>query len=128
MSGSSHVLDTQILGSDTGKRNTLRWLKGYVDKQEVCGKPRIPPPEASAQELAPNHNEEDRLRPHLWMSVFKRTAHAYTRPGYSVWPICTGAGATMTRQTVGMWATEVHLAQGGMWVVEPGSCSWRALT
>ena len=78
--------------------------------------------------LGASHNEEDRLRPHLWMSVFKRTAHAYTRPAYSVWPICTGAGATMTRQTVGMWETEVHLAQGGMWVEEPGSCSWRALT
>ena len=33
----------------------------------------------------------------------------------------------MTRKTVGMWKTEVHLAQGGMRVEEPGSCSWGAL-
>jgi len=29
--GSSHILDTQVLGFDTGKRNTLRWLQGSVD-------------------------------------------------------------------------------------------------
>ena len=78
--------------------------------------------------LLPSHNEEDRLRPHLWMPVFPTTAHTYTHPAYSMWPICIGAGAAMTRQTAGMWETEVHLAQGGMWVGEPGSCSWRALT
>ena len=78
--------------------------------------------------LLPSHNEEDRLRPHLWMPVFPTTTHPYTCPDYFLWQICTGAGAAMTRQTVGMWATDVHLAQGGMWVVEPGSCSWWALT
>ena len=31
VSGSSHILDTQVLGSDKGMRNTLRWLQGYVD-------------------------------------------------------------------------------------------------
>ena len=74
-----------------------------------------------------SHNEEDRLRPHLWMPVFPTTAHPYTHPAYSVWPICSGAGSAMTRQTAGMWETEVHLAQGGIWVGEPGPCSWRAL-
>ena len=53
MSGSSHILDTQVLRSDTGNRNTLRWLQCYVDKQEVCGKPGLPPPGACAQGLAP---------------------------------------------------------------------------
>ena len=77
--------------------------------------------------LLPRHNEEDRLRPHLWMPVLPTTAQAYTRPAYSVWPICPGAGAAMTRLTAGMWETGVHLAQGGMRVEEPGSCSWRAL-
>ena len=31
VSGSSHILDTQVLRSDKGMRNTLRWLQGYVD-------------------------------------------------------------------------------------------------
>ena len=61
-------------------------------------------------------------------TCFPNTAHTYTRPAYSVWPICTGAGAAMARQKAEMWETEVHLAQGGMWVEQPGSCSWRALT
>ena len=78
--------------------------------------------------LLPSHNEEDRLRPHLWMPVFPTTAQTYTRPASSVWPTCTGAGAGMTWKTIGMWETEVHLAQGGMSVEEPESCSWRALT
>ena len=29
--GSSHILDTQVLGCDTGNRNTLRWLQSYVE-------------------------------------------------------------------------------------------------
>ena len=62
------------------------------------------------------------------MPVFPKTAHTYTRPALSVWPICTVAGAAMTRKTAGMWETEEHLAQGGMRVEEPGSCSWGALT
>ena len=78
--------------------------------------------------LHPSHNEEDRLRLHLWMPVFSKTANTYTRSAYSVWPVCTGAGAALTRQTAGMCETQVHLAQGGMWVEEPGSCSWRAFT
>ena len=70
--------------------------------------------------LLPSHNEEDRLRPHLWMSVFPTIAHHNTCPACFVWPICTGAVSAMTRQRAGMWETEVHLAQGGMWVEEPG--------
>jgi len=124
VSGSSHISDTQVLGSDIGKRNTLRWLQGYVDEQEVCGKPGLPLQEHVLRVLLSSHNEEDRLRPHLWMPDFATTAHH----AYSLWPIYTGAGAAMTRQTAGMWETEVHLAQGSMWVEEPGSCSWRALT
>ena len=80
------------------------------------------------RDLLPSHNEEDRLRPHLWMPVFPTTPHTYTHPAYSMWLICTGPRAAMTRQTAEMWETEVHLAQGGMWVEEPGWCSWRALT
>ena len=64
----------------------------------------------------PSHNEEDRLRPHLWIPVFPTTAHHYTHPAYFTWLICTGAGAAMTRQRAGMWEIEVHLAQGGIWV------------
>ena len=78
--------------------------------------------------LLPSHSEEDRLRLHLWMPVFPTTAHTYTHTAYSMWPICPGAGSAMTRQTAGKWETKVHLAQGSMWVEEPGSCSWRALT
>ena len=90
-------------------------------------------PDSSLQEhvlrgLLPSHNEEDRLRPHLWMPVFPTRADTYTRPAYSVWLICTGAGSAMTRQTAGLWETEVQLAQCGMGLEEPGSCSWRALT
>ena len=33
----------------------------------------------------------------------------------------------MARQTAGMWETEVHLAQGGLWMEDLASCSWRAL-
>ena len=70
--------------------------------------------------LGASHNEEDRLRTHLWMPVFPTTAHTYTRHAYSLWPIGTGAGAAMTRLTAGMWETGVHLAQGSMQVEEPG--------
>ena len=62
--------------------------------------------------LLPSHNEEDSLRPHLWMPVYSTTSHIYTRPAYSVWPICSGAGDAMTRQTARMWETEVHVGQG----------------
>ena len=94
----------------------------WTNRKSV-GRPHSPIQVYVLRGLLPSHNEEDRLIPHLWMSVFPTTAHTYTRPAYSVWLICTGAGAAMTRQTAGMWETEVHLAQGGMLVKEPGSCS-----
>ena len=118
-------METQIFGSDTGKRNALSWLQGHgTNKRSV---------DSSLQKhvlrgLLPSHNEDDRLIPHLWMPDFLTTANAYTHPAYSLWLICTGAGAAMTRPIAGMWETEVHLALGFMWVEEPGSCSWRALT
>ena len=34
--------------------------------------------------LHPSHNEEDRLRLHLWMPVFSKTANTYTCSAYSV--------------------------------------------
>ena len=92
------------------------------------GTPDSPLQEDVLRGLLPSHSEEDRLRPHLWMPVFPTTAHTYTCPAYSVWAICTGAGSVMTRQIAGMWEREWHLAQGGIWVEEPGSYSWRALT
>ena len=99
----------------------------WTNRRSV-GSPESPLQVHVLRGLLPSHNEVDRLRPHLWMPVFPTTAHTYTGPAYSVWPICTGAGAAMTRHKAGMWETEVHLAQGGMWVEESGSCSWRALT
>ena len=92
------------------------------------GTPDSPLQEHVLRGLLPSHNEEDRWRSHLWMPVFSTTADTYTRPAYSVWPICTGAGSAMTRQTAGFWETEVHLAQGSIWVGEPGPSSRRALT
>ena len=69
------------------------------------GSPDSPLQDHVLRGLLPSHNEEDRLRPHLWMPVFPTTAHPYTRPAYSVWPICTGAGAAMARQKAEMWET-----------------------
>ena len=99
----------------------------WTNRRSV-GSPDSPLQEIVLRGLLPSHNEEDRWRPHLWMPVFPTTAHTYTYPAYSVWLICTGAGAAMTRKTAGMWETEVHLAQVSMRVEELGSCSWRALT
>ena len=70
--------------------------------------------------VLPSHNEEDRLRLHSWMPVYSTTAHPYTCPAYSMWPICTGAGAAMTSQTARMWETEVIVGQGGNWAEELG--------
>ena len=80
------------------------------------GSPDSPPQEHVLRGLLPSHNEEDRLRPHLWMPVYSTTPHTYTHPAYTMEPICTGAGAAMTRQTARMWETEVHLSQVSMWV------------
>ena len=92
------------------------------------GSPDSPLQKHVLRGLLPSHNEEYRWRLHLWMPVFPTTAHSYTCLAYSMWPICIGAGAAMTRQTAGMWETEVHVAQGSKRVEEPGSCPWRPLT
>ena len=123
----SHILDTQVLGLTQGRETPLDGCRAMWTNRKSVGSPDSPFQEHVLSSLFPSHNEEDRLIPHLWMSVFPTTAHTYTRPAYSVWLICTGAGAAMTRQTAGMWETEVYLALGCMWVEEPGSCSWRSL-
>ena len=99
----------------------------WTNRRSV-GSPDSPLQKHVLRGLLPSHNEDDRLIPHLWMPDFLTTANAYTHPAYSLWLICTGAGAAMTRKTAGMWETEVHLAQVSMRVEELGSCSWRALT
>ena len=78
--------------------------------------------------LLPRHGGKDRFRLHMWLPVSPTTTHPYTCPAYFTWLLCTGAGAAMTRQRAGMWEAEVHLAHGGIWVGQPGPCSWRALT
>ena len=99
----------------------------WTNRRSV-GSPDSPFHEHVLRGLLPRHNEEDRLRPHLWMHVFLTTAYPYTRHAYSVWLICTGAGAVITRQTAGMCEIDVHLDQSSLRVEEPGSCSWKALT
>ena len=42
MSVSNHILDTQVLGSDKGKTNTVRWLQGYVANRRSVGSPDFP--------------------------------------------------------------------------------------
>ena len=84
------------------------------------GSPDSPLQEHLLRGLLPSYIEEDRLRPHLWMPVYSTTSHIYTRPAYSMWPICPVARAAMTRQTARMWETEVHVGQGRKWVEEPG--------
>ena len=99
----------------------------WTNRRSV-GSPDSPLQEIVLRGLLPSHNEEDRWRLHLWMPVFPPSAHPYTCQAYLVWLICIGAGAAMTKQRVGMWETEVHLVQGGIWVGETGPRSWRALT
>ena len=38
----SHILDTQVLGSDKGKTNTLRLLQVYVTNMRSVGSPDSP--------------------------------------------------------------------------------------
>jgi len=115
-------------GLTQGRETPLDGCRATWTNRRSVGSTDSPLQEHVLRGLGASHNEEDRLRTHLWMPVFPTTAHTYTRHAYSLWPICTGAGAAMTRRTAGMWETEVHLAQGGMRLEEPGSCSWRALT
>jgi len=113
-------------GLTQGRETPLDGYRAMWTNRKSVGSPDSPLQEHVLRGLLPSHNEEDRWRSHLWMPVFSTTADTYTRPAYSVWLNCTGAGAAMTRLTAGMWETGVHLAQGSMQVEEPGSCSWRA--
>ena len=115
-------------GLTQGRQTTLDGCRAMWTNRRSVGSPDSPLQEHVLRGLLPSHSKEDRLRPHLGMPVYPTTAHPYTHPAYSVWPICIGAGAAMTRQTAGMWETEVHLVQGGIWVGETGPRSWRALT
>ena len=115
-------------GLTQGRETPLYGCRAMWSNRRSVGTPDSPLQEHVLRGLLPSHSEEDRLRPHLWMPVFPTTAHTYTRPAYSLWPICTGAGAVIIRQTAGMCEIEVHLEKCGLQVEEPGSCSWRALT
>ena len=99
----------------------------WTNRRSV-GRPDSPVQEHVLRGLLLSHNEEDRLRPHLWMPVYSTTPHTYTHPAYTMEPICTGAGVVMIRKTAGIWETRVYLAQGDMWVEEPRSFIWRAPT
>ena len=110
-----------------GRQTPLDGCRAMWTNRRSVGRPDSPVQEHVLRGLLLSHNEEDSLRPHLCMPVCPTTALPCTRPAYTVWPICTWVGTTMTRQTAGMWETEVHLAQGSMRVEEPGWCSWRAL-
>ena len=113
VSASSHILDTQVLGLTKGRQTPLDGCRALWTNWRSVGRPDSPVPVHVLRGLLPSHNEEDRLRPHLWMPVYSTTSHIYTRPAYSVWPVCTGAGDAMTRQIARMWETEVHVGQGG---------------
>ena len=84
---------TQNSWSLTQRRETPLngWRAMWTNRRSV-GSPDSPLQEHVLRGLLPSHNEEDRLRPHLWMPVFPKTVHPYTCPAYSVWPMCTGAG------------------------------------
>ena len=123
----SHILETQVLGSDKGKTNTLRWLQGYVANMRSVGSPDSPSRSMCSRacsQATMKRTDSDRIFGYLFSQQLPTLTHALL----SVWLICIGAGAAMTRQTAGMWETEVRLAQGSMWVEELGSCSCRALT
>ena len=123
----SHILDTQVLGSDKGKTNTLRWFQGYVANKRSVGSSDCPSRSMCSgaySQATMKRRDSDRICGYLFSQQLPTLTHALL----SVCPICTGAGAAMTRQKAEKWETEVHLTQGGMWVEQPGSCSWRALT
>ena len=103
-------------GLTQGRQTPLDGCRATWTNWRSVGKPDSSVQVHVLRGLLPSHNEEDRLRPHLWMSVYSKTAHTYTRPAHSVCPICTGAETAMTRQTARMWETEVHLSQVSMWV------------
>ena len=83
MSGSSHILDTQVLGLTQGRETALDGCRAMWTNRRSVGSPDSPLQEHLLRGLLPSYIEEDRLRPHLWMPVFPKTAHPYTRPAYS---------------------------------------------
>ena len=79
VSGSCHILDTQVLGLTQRRQTHLDGCRAMWTNRMSVGT-RTPPPGTCAQGLLPSHIEEDRLRTHLWMPVFPSTAHPYTCP------------------------------------------------
>ena len=94
-------------GLTQGRETPLDGCRAMSTNRRFLGSRDFPLHENVIRSLHPSHNEDDRLRLHLWMPVLPKTALPWTCPPYSVWPICTGAGAATTRQTAGMWETEV---------------------
>ena len=91
------------------------------------GSPDSPLQEHVLRGLLPSHNEEDRLRPHLWMPVFPKLptlTHALLSPSGRC-ALEQGCHDQVDSWDVGKIGAS---GQGGMRVEEPGSCSWRSLT
>ena len=80
----SHILDTQVLGLTQRRETPLDGCRAMWTNRRSVGSPDSPLQEHVLRGLLPNHNEEDRLRPHFWMPVFPTTAHPYTRPAFCV--------------------------------------------
>ena len=75
------------------------WLTGGLWEAQT------PPPGACSQGLVPKPQWRGQIVTTFVDTCFPNTAHTYTHPAYSVWPICTGAGAAMARQKAEMWET-----------------------
>ena len=84
-------------GLTQGKETPLAGCRAMWTNKRSVGSLDSPLQKHVLWGLLPSHNEEDRLRPHLWMPVFSTTADTYTRPASAVWLISTGAGSAMTR-------------------------------
>ena len=80
VSGSSHILDTQVLGLTQERETALDGCRTMWTNRRSVGSPDSPLQEHLLRGLLPSYIEEDRLRPHLWMPVFPTTAHTYTHP------------------------------------------------
>ena len=53
VSGSSHILDTQVLGLDTGKRNALNGCRATWTNRKSVGSPESPLQELVLRSLLP---------------------------------------------------------------------------
>ena len=76
----SHILDTQVLGLTQRRETPLDGCRAMWTNRRSVGSPDSHLQEHVPRGLFPSHIEEDRLRPHLWMPVFPKTAHPYTCP------------------------------------------------